>query len=206
MSDAASLLIVEDDDALRERLARAFDAARSRRARRAAQRDDAERLAREDPPELVRRSTCASADESGLDLIRDAARRSIRRTRIVVLTGYGSIATAVEAVRRGAHALPDQAGRRRRDPRGVRPRAGRRERRRRRCSRCRSIASSGSTSTACCSTAAATSPKPRARLAFTAARCSASWRSIRRDAEAQVGCALHSSLPLRAFLYRKLVR
>ena len=35
-------------------------------------------------------------------------------TRIVVLTGYGSIATAVEAVKRGAVEVPDQTGRCRR--------------------------------------------------------------------------------------------
>jgi two-component system response regulator RegA len=38
---------------------------------------------------------------SGLDLVRDL-RRVSPRVRVIVLTGYGSIATAVEAIRRGA--------------------------------------------------------------------------------------------------------
>jgi two-component system response regulator RegA len=41
------------------------------------------------------------SDGSGLDLIH-LLKRADPETRIVVLTGYGSIATAIEAVRRGA--------------------------------------------------------------------------------------------------------
>jgi two-component system response regulator RegA len=82
-----------------------------------------------------------------------------------VLTGFGSIATAVEAVRRGAtHYLtkpadadeilaaltPRRASGRLRFP----------------CSRCRSTASNGSTSTACWPIATATSRRPPASSAL----------------------------------------
>jgi two-component system response regulator RegA len=99
MLDATSLLIVEDDATLRERLAAAFTA-RGLDVRTAGTAADAERLATEDPPELVILDLRVGQDH-GLALIPvfldcDPA------TRIVVLTGYGSIATAVEAVKRGA--------------------------------------------------------------------------------------------------------
>lgn len=56
--------------------------------------------AREDSPELAL-VDLRMEDGSGLDLVRELAALDAT-TRIVVLTGYGSIATAVEAVRRGA--------------------------------------------------------------------------------------------------------
>jgi len=62
--------------------------------------DDAIRMATEDSPE------CAVVDlrmpgGSGLDVV-SALRTIDPATTVVVLTGYGSIATALEAVRRGA--------------------------------------------------------------------------------------------------------
>jgi two-component system response regulator RegA len=99
MADGASLLIVEDDDALRERLMRAF-VRRGLVVRAAGTTAEAEALAREDPPELVLLDLRVGTD-SGLDLI-PLLIRIDAATRIVVLTGYGSVATAVEAVRRGA--------------------------------------------------------------------------------------------------------
>ena len=99
MNDGASLLIVEDDDPLRQRLAAAF-AQRGLDVRGASTVAQAETLAREDPPELVLLDLRVG-NENGLGLI--ATLREIDpATRIVVLTGYGSVATAVEAVRRGA--------------------------------------------------------------------------------------------------------
>lgn len=99
MSDGASLLIVEDDDPLRHRLAAAF-AERGLDVRGASTVAQAETLAREDPPELVLLDLRVG-NENGLGLI--ATLREIDpATKIVVLTGYGSVATAVEAVRRGA--------------------------------------------------------------------------------------------------------
>jgi two-component system, response regulator RegA len=99
MPEGASLLIVEDDDALRDQLTRAFER-RQLEVRSARTADEALRLAREDPPELALVDLRIGAD-SGLDLI-PALRALDAATRIVVLTGYGSVATAVEAVRRGA--------------------------------------------------------------------------------------------------------
>jgi two-component system response regulator RegA len=99
MNERPLLLIVEDDDALRERLARAFET-RGFEVETAATAADAEaRLARETPEYAVLDLRIAGA--SGLDLIPKLIQAD-PATRIVVLTGYGSIATAVEAVRRGA--------------------------------------------------------------------------------------------------------
>jgi two-component system response regulator RegA len=100
MADAgASLLIVEDDDALRDRLTRALrDRGLEVRSARSAR--DAETMAREDPPELAL-VDLRIGDDSGLDLVK-TLRDIDAATRIVVLTGYASVATAVEAVRRGA--------------------------------------------------------------------------------------------------------
>jgi two-component system response regulator RegA len=99
MNERVSLLIVEDDDSLRERLTRALGQ-RGFDVRAAATAERAEQLAREDPPELVLLDLRIGAD-NGLSLI--ATLKDIdAATRIVVLTGYGSVATAVEALRRGA--------------------------------------------------------------------------------------------------------
>ena len=99
MHDGASLLIVEDDDALRERLHRAF-AHRGLDVRAAASAAEALAAAALDPPELAL-VDLRIGDASGLDLI-PALRALDPGTRIVVLTGYGSVATAVHAVRLGA--------------------------------------------------------------------------------------------------------
>jgi two-component system response regulator RegA len=99
MPDARSLLLVEDDDALRTRLARAF-ADRGFAVRDASTVADAERAAREVPPALVVLDLRVGA-ESGLDLV-PALKALDPATRIVVLTGYGSVATAVRAVKLGA--------------------------------------------------------------------------------------------------------
>jgi two-component system response regulator RegA len=93
------LLIVEDDDLLRERLARALTA-RGCEVREAAGPDGAMAIAREETPELVL-VDLRMPGGSGLDLI-PALKQLDASTKIVVLTGYGSIATALEAVRRGA--------------------------------------------------------------------------------------------------------
>jgi len=99
MTDAPLLLIVEDDDALRGRLARAF-AARGYDVRQAATIAEAEAIAAVDPPELVVLDLRVQMAH-GLDLIPKLTAAD-PQTRIVVLTGFGSIATAVEAVRLGA--------------------------------------------------------------------------------------------------------
>jgi two-component system response regulator RegA len=99
MIDSTSLLIVEDDDVLRERLAVAFRA-RGFDVRSAGTTMDALRLAEQEPPELVILDLRIGY-ESGLSLIPTLTTLD-PATRIVVLTGYGSIATAVEAVKMGA--------------------------------------------------------------------------------------------------------
>lgn len=93
------LLIVEDDDALRGRLARAFEQ-RGFEVQTAGTTADADRAVEQETPEFVILDLHMPG-ESGLDLI-PRLKAADPATRIVVLTGYGSIATAIEAIRRGA--------------------------------------------------------------------------------------------------------
>jgi len=95
---APTLLIVEDDDWLRERLVRAFDE-RGYLTQAAASVSDALRKS-DDAPELAV-VDLRIGDESGLDVLRALLAKD-PATRVVMLTGYGSIATAVEAMRLGA--------------------------------------------------------------------------------------------------------
>jgi len=92
------MLIVEDDTQLRERLVRAM-AERGFLARGAASVSEA-LVAAEDAPEYAVVDLRIGA-ESGLEVIR-ALLSQDGATRIVMLTGYGSIATAIEAIRLGA--------------------------------------------------------------------------------------------------------
>jgi two-component system response regulator RegA len=96
---AASILIVDDDDVFRERLARAFRE-RGYEARTAAGHAEALDRAREESPELAV-VDLRMPGASGLEVVRDL-RALDPATRVVVLTGYGSIATAIEAMRIGA--------------------------------------------------------------------------------------------------------
>ena len=90
--------------------------------------------ARSDSPELAV-VDLRMPGRSGLELVRELKALD-PATRVVVLTGYGSIATAVDAMQLGADALPAQARRRRRDPRRLRRGRGRGAGvRRRRCRR-----------------------------------------------------------------------
>ena len=96
---ARTILVVDDDDAFRERLVRAL-AARGLEALGAGGKAEAGRLAASESPELAIVDLRLGHDD-GLDVVRDLHAID-PTTRILVLTGYGSIATAVEAVRRGA--------------------------------------------------------------------------------------------------------
>ena len=98
-SVARSLLIVEDDERLRGRLARAF-LDRGFDTREAADYESALEAVREDSPEYLL-VDLRMPGRSGLDVIRDV-KALAPETRAVVLTGYGSIATALEAVKLGA--------------------------------------------------------------------------------------------------------
>lgn len=102
-----SILIVDDEDFFRERLVRAF-ARRGYRVAQAENYDQALAMIRKHRP------TMAVVDmkmpgKSGLEVIRDGL--ALHGTlKIVVLTGYGSIATATDAIRLGAHGyLPKPA-------------------------------------------------------------------------------------------------
>ena len=98
-TSSPSLLLVDDHALLRERLARALRG-RGYDVRTAANADEAAALAREESPELAV-VDLKMPDRSGLECIRDL-REIDPATRILVVTGYGSIATAVEAMRLGA--------------------------------------------------------------------------------------------------------
>jgi two-component system response regulator RegA len=93
------MLIVDDDRVLRERLARAL---RDRGLHVVTAADVGEALAVAAETRPARAVVdLRMPDGSGLDLVR-ALRALDESTEIVVLTGYGSIATAVEAIRLGA--------------------------------------------------------------------------------------------------------
>jgi len=95
----ASFLVVDDDPVFRERLARALRS-RGFDVSTAADYDAAMALAREDSPELAV-IDLRMPGRSGLELLRDLLALD-PATRVVVLTGYGSIATAADAIRMGA--------------------------------------------------------------------------------------------------------
>ena len=102
-----TLLLVDDDQAFRRRLARAFED-RGYDASTAGDYDEAVELARADSPELAV-VDLKMPGRSGLELVQ-ALQAIDPATKIVVLTGYGSIATAIDAVRLGAtYYLPKPA-------------------------------------------------------------------------------------------------
>ncbi len=98
-SPLRKFLVVDDDAAFRTRLVKAIES-RGLQAFGAASPEEAVALAR-------RHSAQAAVVDlrmpgaSGLDVVRDLVAMDAGM-RVVVLTGYGSIASAVEAVRRGA--------------------------------------------------------------------------------------------------------
>ena len=97
--DGDEIFLVDDDERFARRLARSFES-RGLRVRRAASYDEAIAEAKRAPV------TWAVLDlrlpeHSGLELIRDLL-ESWPTARIVMLTGYGSISTAVDAGRLGA--------------------------------------------------------------------------------------------------------
>jgi two-component system response regulator RegA len=104
---AAPILIVDDDEVLRERLGRAFRD-RGFATAVAADYDEALARARADAPGSAV-VDLRMPGRSGLELVR-ALRDLDPMIAIVVLTGYGSIATAIEAMRLGArYYLPKPA-------------------------------------------------------------------------------------------------
>ena len=97
--DAPSVLLVDDDVVFRVRLGRAFRE-RGSEVTMAGSVDEALAVARQGSPELAV-VDLRMPGRGGLELVREL-RALDASTRILVLTGYGSIATAVEAVRLGA--------------------------------------------------------------------------------------------------------
>ena len=94
-----TLLLVEDDEILRRRLALAFRD-RGLAVTEAGSAEAAIDAARKDSPELAV-VDLRLPGASGLDVVRELAALD-PATVVVVLTGYGSIATALEATRLGA--------------------------------------------------------------------------------------------------------
>lgn len=99
VSDEPSILVVDDDKIFRERLVRALHG-RGLTVYVAEDAETALEAAKDFEPERAVLDL-RMPGRSGLDLVADL--HAIEPTmQIVVLTGYGSIATAVEAVKRGA--------------------------------------------------------------------------------------------------------
>ncbi|HEX3654460.1 MAG TPA: response regulator [Pirellulales bacterium] len=96
---APTLLVVDDNQVLRRQLARSFER-RGYHVRTAANFDEATSLANVDSPELAV-VDLRMPGRSGLELLQEL-KRIDPATRVVMLTGFGSIATAVDAMRLGA--------------------------------------------------------------------------------------------------------
>jgi len=106
-SNLPSILIVDDDEVFRTRLARAF-ADRDFETHTASNFDEAVSLAKVDSPEFAA-VDLRMPGQSGLELVQ-ALHEIDPATKVVVLTGYGSIATAIDAIRLGAtYYLPKPA-------------------------------------------------------------------------------------------------
>ena len=97
--ETRSMLLVDDDETFRERLARALRD-RGFDVRTASGVDEAVQLAEADSPEYAV-IDLRMPGKGGMELLHEL-KRIDAATRSVVLTGYGSIAIAVEAVRLGA--------------------------------------------------------------------------------------------------------
>ncbi|NLY95298.1 MAG: response regulator transcription factor [Myxococcales bacterium] len=94
-----TILLVDDDETFRKRLARALTE-RGYVVREAPDGEAAIASAREESPELAL-VDLRMPGPSGLEVVK-ALHALDPSTKIVVLTGYGSIATALDAVRLGA--------------------------------------------------------------------------------------------------------
>ncbi|QDU89991.1 Photosynthetic apparatus regulatory protein RegA [Pirellulimonas nuda] len=94
-----SILVVDDDELLRERLARAL-VRRGLSVRAAEGADEALELAAASAPDLAVLDL-KMPGRSGLELLPELLRVS-PKTKVVILTGYGSITNAVDAIHAGA--------------------------------------------------------------------------------------------------------
>lgn len=96
---AISILIVDDETLFRERLGRAF-AKRDYEVFLAADHNEAIQVISDEKPQMAV-VDMRMPGKSGLEVIKDGLQIH-PEMQIVVLTGYGSIATATEAVKLGA--------------------------------------------------------------------------------------------------------
>ena len=94
-----SVLLVDDDERLRSRMSRAFEE-RGYETQQAEGYDSAVEIASAESTELAV-VDLRMPGKSGLEVVKELHRID-PSTKIVVLTGYGSIATALEAMRLGA--------------------------------------------------------------------------------------------------------
>ncbi|MCB9556611.1 MAG: response regulator [Deltaproteobacteria bacterium] len=94
-----SMLVVDDDERFRQRIARAL-ATRGFDVRAAGDASEALALAHQDSPEFAVVDLRMPGGD-GLQLVTEL-KRIDQATRVIVLTGYGSIASAVEAIKLGA--------------------------------------------------------------------------------------------------------
>lgn len=97
--DDKTLLLVEDDRPLRERLARAMEA-RGFAVTQAESVAEGKARAKEAPPAFAVVDLKLD-DGNGLDVV-ETLHTTRPESRVVVLTGFGNIATAVAAVKAGA--------------------------------------------------------------------------------------------------------
>lgn len=98
-AEGPTILIVDDDDRFRSRVAQAF-AKRHYGVLAASSGAEALQLASRDSPELAL-VDLRMPGQWGLHVVRELLRVD-PQTKVVVLTAYGSIATAIEAMRLGA--------------------------------------------------------------------------------------------------------
>jgi len=94
-----SLLIVDDDDPLRIRLARAMEK-KGFQVKDAKTVGNAVKLVKSSPPKFAL-VDLRLGDGSGLDVVQEINNMN-KDSRIVMLTGYGNLPTAVAAVKAGA--------------------------------------------------------------------------------------------------------
>jgi len=99
MSAGYSILLVDDDDVFRDRVARALRD-RGHEVRTAASAEEALQLAQAESPEYAVLDL-KMPGKGGLQLLGELKALD-PGTEVLVLTGYGSIPTALDAVRRGA--------------------------------------------------------------------------------------------------------
>src|SRR3954468_24730072 len=99
MNRMSKFLVVDDDAVFRARLVKALGA-RGYAAQGAGTVDEAIEVARDLKPDAAVVDLKMPGGKSGLDMVPDLVAKH-PGVRVVVLTGYGSIATAVEAVRKG---------------------------------------------------------------------------------------------------------